>query len=320
MAKMEDDSSSFSCQYLTPETAKNLRGTLKQIETEIGEILECFPFEKILSSLSSIVEPTVYSYLPDTVILPLEAISKRYDTLALGKYKKALIMRLIGKIDSKIARLNLPKSVLNLYPDTLNFVVEDLLSVSDLNYLTDMPALVRELRLTSTRSLPCGAAIADNSTYLTKRIYRNNGMRSNIKCLRFVYSRLGGLAPFYRTHVDTRYLKYFSERGWDACYQRIAELMRRNLNIRGMVSTSWFYDPQLETVCPWLAYLRRRPRENGAYFRCDGSGEAHIQRAIATSRTRRDLYEKGEYTPTCYTLIWARRDLLRWADTVEQQA
>ena len=223
---------------------------------------------------------------------------------------------MIGEIDSKIATLNLPPSVLAVYPETLGILVGDLLSVADQDYLANSDAIVRELRLTSTPSLPCGSRMVDNCAYLTKSIYRNNGKLNNLKCLWFVYARLGGLSPLYRMHIDPRFLKDFDETGWETSYLLIAELLRRNPNIRGVVGTTWYYDPQLDTISPWLGKLRRHHQENGAYIRRDGQGEIHTQRAIATSKTRRKLYEDGEYLPTSYTLIWARRDFLRWADTV----
>ena len=43
------------------------------------------------------------------------------------------------------------------------------------------------------------------------------------------------------------------------------------------------------------------------------TSEQATQRALAKSPTRLALYERGEYTPVTYTILWPRRDLLRWA-------
>jgi len=118
---------------------------------------------------------------------------------------------------------------------------------------------------------------------------------------------MGGLSPLYRIHTEIRYLKNYNEAGWDASYHKMSLLMRENPAIRGAIGTSWFYDPALEEISPRLAYLRKRPAENGAYLHYDGPGDIHTERATTSSETRRDLYEKGQYTPTCYTILWARK-------------
>ena len=69
----------------------------------------------------------------------------------------------------------------------------------------------------------------------------------------------------------------------------------------------------MATISPNLAYLRERPESNGAQFFHDGSNAESIENAIRLSEERRKLYEAGEYTPTDYMLVWARKDLIRWA-------
>lgn len=297
--------------YLTPEAAGRI-GAVRN-DKRAAKILQAVPLERIISAIDSIVEPTVYDYFPASIYSALSEVESRFGPDGLGFYKKRLVVEMIDNIPAKIDALNLPQPVLDLYPDMLDFVTQSLAETPDEKYLMGED-IVRDLRLTSTRSIPCGAQIVDNCTYAPKSLYRNNGLVNNLQSLWLFYGRMGGLSPLYRIHTDTRYLKYFNAAGWDECYLNIAEIMRRNPHIRGMIGTSWFYDPQLETISPRLAYLRKRPQENGAYLRYGGPGDVHTERATATSNTRRELYEKGEYIPTCYTLMWARKDLLRWAD------
>ena len=80
-----------------------------------------------------------------------------------------------------------------------------------------------------------------------------------------------------------------------------------------MAGTSWFYDPQLETVSPRLSYLRARPIERGAFIVRSGTLPFDIQSATAKSENRRRLYEAGKYIPVAYTLLWPREKLLAWA-------
>jgi len=80
-----------------------------------------------------------------------------------------------------------------------------------------------------------------------------------------------------------------------------------------MVGTSWFYDPQLLAISPRLAYLQTTPLAHGAFLVRHGSGAIHTELATATSPTRRALAEKGSYIPVCYSLVWPRAELVRWA-------
>ena len=97
-------------------------------------------------------------------------------------------------------------------------------------------------------------------------------------------------------------------------YLRIAELLERQQDIRGMVGTSWFYDPQLLEISPCLAYLQQRPLERGAFLLRHGTGLFDIEHATMTSKTRHRLYQEGKYTPIVYSLLWPRQDLISWAE------
>ena len=128
--------------------------------------------------------------------------------------------------------------------------------------------------------------------------------------------RLGGRGPLFRMHLDSRHLEEFNLLGRNQCFARIAELLEAMPGVRGLVGTSWFYDPQLERISPHLHYLRKVPMDGGAFLRIDGPGEIHTQRATARSETRRRLYEEGKYSPVCATVVWPRKDLLAWSRTM----
>lgn len=315
----DPDRRSLSNRFLDAADTLRIEDTLRRLETDIGDVLNAFPPDDVLVAIVSVDEPILYHELPEMVFSTVEAVAKRYGALASGRYRKYLVLRAIGNLDLYLERLRLPDSICDLYPGTLSFMLEGAFTTDDEAYLASREAFLREIRLATASSLPCGALIVDTLSRLPERIYRYNGIWQNLKCLWFVYSKLGGMAPIYRRHVELRGVASFDEASVDEAYLRIADLMRLNPHIRGLSAGGWLYDPQLETVSPHLAYQRRRPVENGAYLRYDGP-EEHLERAIATSKTRSALYEKGEYVPMSYTFIWPRRDLLRWADRAARDA
>lgn len=174
-------------------------------------------------------------------------------------------------------------------------------------------ALIKDLQSYTGRLVPCGAQIVDVHAAVPRRLLVSDGTARLTGNLRF-FARAGGFARFYAIHTHTPTLDEFHADGWDRCYLCIAELLRADPSARGMVGGSWFYDPALERVSPRLAYLRRRPLDEGARLFRVGPTESAHRDALATSATRRSMHERGEYVPTQYCLVWPRAGLLAWAE------
>jgi hypothetical protein len=252
--------------------------------------------------------------MPPPVAEAAAAITERFGAAAAGRHGKLLVLELIRRFAVRVTRQNLPQSVLALYPAMLGEVARSLQRIEDERYFAPHSDAAKDIRLAAGLSVPVGASqLVDLSSFLPETFYRYQGWRTNLGHLRFVLFRLGGMGPLLRSHTDTRNLADFTKAGWERCYLRMAELLRAFPHIRGLVGTSWLHDPQLARVTPHLRYLGL-PVEHGAWLRWDGPDEIQTQWALAQSQRRRKLYEEGKYQPTCYTMVWPRRDLLRWAD------
>lgn len=124
---------------------------------------------------------------------------------------------------------------------------------------------------------------------------------------------LGGRRPFFEIHVHSFMRELFSEEGRKECYRCCAELYALHPEVRGMLAGSWFYDPALERVSPRLRHLRTVPQEAGAWLLCVGATEDAVTNALATSPTRRKLYEEGSYLPKKYMIVWGKARQQAWA-------
>ncbi len=91
--------------------------------------------------------------------------------------------------------------------------------------------------------------------------------------------------------------------------------MRNNPDVKGVFGTSWWFDPRVAEISPKLDFLYRLPSENGARFLFTGVNESATRDAISNSPEREALYVQGKYQPRSYMMLWARDDLLHWADT-----
>ncbi len=128
----------------------------------------------------------------------------------------------------------------------------------------------------------------------------------------YVWGRCGGRAPMVEIHTHgPMAAAYFNPQGWEECYRLTALAMRALPTARAMLGVSWFYDPQLGEISPRLDYLRRSPLEQGARLIPIGTFPDTIVNAIATSNSRRDLYEAGQYSPVAHALVWSRKDLMK---------
>jgi hypothetical protein len=226
---------------------------------------------------------------------------------------KELVARRLTRLPAFIKRAKLPLSIIGQYPTAVRYMISSIVSDPSASYGNEGSHFDRDLRLASGFTLPAGAEVVDLRCWLPKNFYRFQGLKENLRCLSFVMFRLGGLGPLFRMHLDSRHLEDFNPTGRNRCFARIADLLEAMPEVRGLVGTSWFYDPQLEKISPNLQYLRTVPMEGGAFLRIDGPGEIHTQRATARSQTRRRLYEEGRYSPVCATLVWPRKDLVSWS-------
>jgi len=227
---------------------------------------------------------------------------------------KFLIAELALALEVKLASRDLPDEVLALYPDAVGRLLTYLRDSADEEYYFPNDFFFKDLRFAAGLSVPCGAQVVDWRSGI--------GYRASVRWVlrnpspRYIGLFLGSaqIRPWFRIHTESRYLKDFNEAGWDACYLRIAALLRKHPEVLGMAGTSWFYDPQLDSVSPNLSYLRLRPMERGASVIWSGTTEFDISSATAKSNTRRRLYEEGKYIPVSYSLLWPRKQLLAWAD------
>lgn len=166
---------------------------------------------------------------------------------------------------------------------------------------------LKDYRFVTGMTVPCGAQEVDLAE------------RPGPKTILSLVSKAPVLAfeslflPWFRPHTESRYLDEFNPEGWDRCYAEIADLLAIFPKVRGMIATSWFYDPALTEISPRLAYLRSVPTDNGAIEICHGTTQFDIDSATKTSGTRRKLYEDGKYVPRCWSILWKRNDMIDWA-------
>jgi hypothetical protein len=258
-----------------------------------------------------------YSNFPAGFLQHEREILQVHGSGALADYYRLMLVFLLKQLDHRLALHVIPESVASLVRVTLERVMSGIERAHDGYYSLGNELFVKDLGLCRLRLLPCGSEFVDTWAGVPRGVMLRGGLRQLIGGFQFLSSRVRlaclRVQPLYEMHWDRRLARYFNEADYNLSYLRIADLLEANPRFRGMMSSSWWFDPALEVISPELAFLRHVPESNGARILRVGADPRSLKQALALSACRRALYQAGKYAPTRYMLIWARDDMLTWA-------
>ena len=232
-------------------------------------------------------------------------------------FNRALVAHLASRLRLRLDARRLPTDVLERVPPALERLRAFLSEPRDGYELGD-EYFLRDVRFAAGWTVPCGSEVIDLRARVSLPASFQIALRARAPQLALRRLLVSGPDPWFAPHTESRHLDEFNETGWETTYRNVASLLRRHTDVVGVVGYSWFYDPELELISPRLAYLRRGPLAGGAVFIRGHTTEFDVRNATAKSRTRRQLYRAGEYTPVGYKMVWLRPDILRWAEGAGQ--
>ncbi len=233
-------------------------------------------------------------------------------TATLVDVNRLLVAELALTLGSALQGRSIPSDVLALVPAAATRLLGHLRDAVDSSYAYPDDFFVKDLRFAAGLTVPGGAEVLDLRSTLGTRVSVQLLRRQPTPAHLWALLRSTRIDPWFRIHTESRYLRHFHESGWDAFYHRVASLLESHPGVRGVVGTSWFFDPQLDTVSPRLAYLRN-PLARGAFLVRGRTGAFDIASATSSSEARKKLYEAGSYVPVPYALVWPRAALLQWS-------
>lgn len=297
---------------ISGQASQTLNSLLSGLSSEDGILLDQMK-EEILANISQFTKMTDYMQ----PIKEVEGIflkkAVHYSSADQIILKRALVAKMALHLPTILEKMDLPASILALYPNAFGRLADFLKRAGDdLPYDSTSESFGKDIRFVLAKSIPFGVQYVELASNIPLAsailsFFRSRDLSGIIR-----YFRAGGSGPWLRSHVDSRYITEFNEDGFIRFYLRLAETLKLHKNIKGYVGTSWFFDPQLLKVSPRLAYLQMCPLEGGAFRLQHGTQSSDIASAIKTSATRRRLYKEGKYTPTCYSMVWPRRELIGW--------
>lgn len=178
------------------------------------------------------------------------------------------------------------------------------------HYLPKSDAFLKDFSILRGKAMPVYTGIADVHNTLWRRPLVFGSFIQRVRFVRMFLRKPVGFRYYFQHHTHTSLLANFNQEGWDRTYELIADLLDVNPEHKGYSGASWFYDPQLKSVSPRLAYLADIPIAAGAerfHLGSDRTGSA-----LAKSKTRKSLYDEGKYVPQNYMLLWHRASMIQW--------
>ncbi|WP_143467509.1 hypothetical protein [Leptolyngbya ohadii] len=301
-------------------------GTLRQAINRIDrEILINCPETLYQESIQSLPRTSGYYCIPQELSDRVSFIQSNYGQEAVALYQRLALAVLIQRSVRLLPKANYPEEVIWFYKRHFSWVFENLIAqtskdvsyqnIDYYDYSNDL--FLKDLGICSLRVFPVGAQVVE-LLGISRRFILNQGLSQFLQSSFFYLTKMGSNSPFYHVHLDPRWLSEFNQGGWHRFFKIMAEMLRRNPEVKGVFGSSWFYDPHLETISPGLLYLRKIPELGGAKTFKWGNSPMDVENATCKSARRKQLYEQGKYVPTSYIFIWSRQDLIQWAANAPQ--
>ncbi len=282
-------------------------------ESEHPGLLERFPLVNYIQALDVSDRLRGYRHVPPVVQSWRREITDQEDRSVLGKYHKMALSYLISRYEDRLSSLKIPPATTELIAVNFERILTQLVSTDSNFYLHENDLFAKDFALCRLKLLPCGAEVVDRYSGVPRRILLRLNLMQSMQCLRFITSS-GGFKPWYESHWDRRLINSFTPKGYDLCYLHVAELLKLNPHIKGMFSSSWWFDPALEMISSNLTFLRKVPQENGARLLKIGTNANSTRDAIRYSPTRKKHFDERKYRPTVYMLTWGRCQMLEWSE------
>lgn len=297
-------------------SADILDGLGKGIEAEIsgraGDLLKTYPVERYLGFFDALPACANYGFVPQEAASFCEAIAGCAGADTLEAYHRLAMIRLIAeRVPGPGERLTSEAG--ELLQQYLRRVIGDMASPRRGFYLHRNDQFAKDFAVCRGKLLPCGVELVDCRSGVPRRTLLSGGIRQLVSSLGFFHARAGGFRPFYELHFDRRSIRAFNEDGYADLYLRIADLLALNPHVRGVMSSSWWHDPQLAGISPELAFIDRHPKSAGARLLFVEENHRATMDATRFSQRRAALHAQGLYRPRVTLLVWARQDILAWA-------
>lgn len=235
--------------------------------------------------------------------------------MAIEQYHRCVLAHLLSAARERGSVERLPASIRPLVAAEHARIEQELRIARRDYYLRSNDPFAKDLAIAALRLIPCGAEHVELVSGIPRSLAWRDGVGQALSVLSTGIAA-GGFHPWFESHWDRRRLKDFTASGYDAFYLRVVDLLETRPDAKGLIGSSWWFDPAVAELSPELAYLSSRPLENGARRFRVGRSDVATTDALRFSRARSGAHKEGRYQPCVYMIAWGREAMRRWAARV----
>lgn len=272
-----------------------------------------YPVARYIAFFDGLQQPIAYDHLPPEAVSMAEAIEAKAGEEMLETYHRLVLLGLLRSFEQRAAETRFPAFLAEHANYFLAHLLRRLEKPRRGQFHLDKDPFLKDLAAAGQKLWPCGAEFVDITSGIPRRMLLGAGKASFLKSLGRLKFQCGGFKPFFETHFDSRISRDFSAEGYRSLYLNIARLLDDRPTIKGVYSCSWWHDPAVAAISPNLDFLNTIALKGGARLYPMGSDDHVVAQATRLSVERSRKLRDGSYDPVRYMLVWARRDLLRWA-------
>ena len=286
----------------------SLRSRIAQVcggsgDLEAPEVYAALSTEKTSS--------TPYTELPTELRRVARTIAAEKAEL-LPLYNRFALAWLIRHCDPSRAALQLPRSILAIYPLHFARILRQMEELDERDYDLARDNYVKDLGILRFQLFPISDRLVDVHPGVSRSIVWRGGLAQALRALWLLSVRFRGIGPVLIHHVHNL-IGSSNDRDVVISHHRLADLIEANAHLKALAGESWMLDPALEFITPHHSLKWRLTVRNGGYLFRSGRDDESTAMALKKSKTRRLLYAEGRYVPTKYIRIWPREAMMRWS-------
>jgi hypothetical protein len=276
------------------------------------ELFVQYPVDDYIRLLDDTQQGKSMFHVPESVAVFRKGVIRRWGVEGLEVYHRVTMLTLMDAFEERARQFNYPPSILLQFRINFARIRNHITRGKTGTYDHADDNFIKDFAICRQTAFPAGGCwVIDHHGSVPRRVLFAGGVAQFFQFAWLYLFVIRGHRSLYTPHIHDDLVAMHTPEQGRAYRLRVAEMLQRHPEIKGLAGDSWLNDPVVAGISPKLRWLREIPSSNGArYFRvCE---DIHGG-ALTRSPTRQRLYREGNYVPTRYLYIWPRNRLINWA-------
>jgi hypothetical protein len=284
--------------------------TLQDKSPGLSQMLTSMPVAPALAAGGSYDARAGYGQLRPRLRELCATLTGRYGEQLTLHYGLVLLATLIADHEKRWRTSALEAQLEPCFIDSFHRILTAVARGGAQSLRLDTDAFAKELAICLYRVIPAGAQLVDPGAAFPRGLLVRRPTRATLAATGYLLLNARGFTPFAVFHTSLFQRHWFTPAGWEFTFHCLPAVFRSFPRLKGLLASSWFYDPALREISPELNFVQDIPRRWGGVFIQAGPEPGAASDALLLSRHRRELFEAGRYVPEKYAFVVSRQDVL----------